>query len=56
MTAIYAEDTLRAGNKTQLVELFFESQEHTKGIINSMKKRDNAGKVPTTSDLSVLWW
>ena len=30
------EDTLRALNKTQLIELFLKSQEHTKGIINSL--------------------
>ena len=36
MTAIYTEDTLRALNKTQLTELFLKSQEHTKGIINSL--------------------
>ena len=36
MTAIYTEDTLRALNKTQLIELFLKSQEHTKGIINSL--------------------
>ena len=36
MAAIYTEDTLRALNKTQLIELFLKSQEHTKGIINSL--------------------
>ena len=36
MTAIYTEDTLRALNKTELTELFSKSQEHTKGIINSL--------------------
>ena len=36
MTAIYTEDTLRALNKTQLIELILKSQEHTKGIINSL--------------------
>ena len=36
MTAIYTEDTLRVLNKTQLTELFLKSQEHTKGIINSL--------------------
>ena len=35
MTAIYNEDTLRALNKTQLIELFLKLQKHTKGIINS---------------------
>ena len=30
MTAIYTEDILRALNKTQLIELFLKSQEHTK--------------------------
>ena len=30
------EDTLRALNKTQLIELFLKSQEYTKGIINSL--------------------
>ena len=36
MTALYTEDTLRALNKTQLIELFLKLQEHTKGIINSI--------------------
>ena len=36
MTAIYTEDTLRALNKTQLIELFLKSQENIKGIINSL--------------------
>ena len=36
MTAIYTEDTLRASNKIQLIELLLKSQEHTKGIINSL--------------------
>ena len=33
---MYTEDTLRALNKTQLIELFLKLQEHTKGIINSL--------------------
>ena len=36
MTAIYTEGTLRALNKTELIELFLKSQEHTMGIINSL--------------------
>ena len=36
MTAIYTEDTLRALNKNQLIELFLKSQEHTKGIVKSL--------------------
>ena len=36
MTGIYTEDTLRAINKTHLIELFLKLQEHTKGIINSL--------------------
>lgn len=36
MTANYTEDTLRALNKTQFIELLLKSQEHTKGIINSL--------------------
>ena len=38
MTAIYTEDIMRALNKTQLIELFLKSQEHTKGIINSLNE------------------
>ena len=36
MNAKYTEDTLTVLNKTQLIELFLKSQEHTKGIINSL--------------------
>ena len=36
MVAIYTEDALRALKKTQLIELFLKSQEHIKGIINSL--------------------
>ena len=57
MTAIYTEDTLRALNKTQLIELFLKSQEHTKGIINSLTKEMknlNANFKKLESDVAVI--
>ena len=38
MSAIYTDDTLRALSKTHLIDLFLKSEEHTKGIINSLTK------------------
>ena len=57
MTAIYTEDTLRALNKTQLVELFLKSQEHTTGIINSLTeemKNLNENFKKLESDVAVV--
>ena len=40
MAAIYTEDILlRVLNKTQLIEPFLTSQEHTRGIINSLTEK-----------------
>ena len=57
MTAIYTEDTLRALNKIQLIELFLKSQEHTKGIINSLTeetKNLNENFKKLESDVAVV--
>ena len=57
MNAIYTEDTLRALNKTQLIELFLKSQEHTKGIINSLTeemKNLNENFKKLESDVAVV--
>ena len=57
MTAIYTEDTLRALNKTQLIKLFLKSQEHTKGIINSLTeemKNLNENFKKLESDVAVV--
>ena len=57
MTAIYTENTLRALNKTQLIEPFLKSQEHTKGIINSLTeemKNLNENFKKLESDVAVV--
>ena len=57
MTAIYTEDTLRASNKIQLIELLLKSQEHTKGIINSLTeemKNLNENFKKLKSDVAVI--
>ena len=57
MTAIYTEDTLRASNKIQLIQLLLKSQEHTKGIINSLTeemKNLNENFKKLKSDVAVI--
>ena len=57
MTAIYTKDTLRALNKTQLIELFLKSQEHTNWIINSLTeemKNLNENFKKLESDVAVV--
>ena len=36
MTGVYTEDTLKALNKTQLIDLFVEMQDHTNSTIFSL--------------------
>ena len=36
MTGIYAEDTLKALNKTQLIDLFLKMQDQTNSTIDSL--------------------
>ena len=57
MTAIYTEYTLTALNKTQFIELFLKSQEHTKGIITSLTeemKNLNENFKKLESDVAVV--
>ena len=54
---MYTEDTLRALNKTQLIELFLKSQERTKGVINSLieeMKNLNENFKKLESDVAVV--
>ena len=37
MTGVYNEDTLKALNKTQLIDLFLKMHDHTNSTINSLR-------------------